>query len=50
MVLGFLSWSFKLWNSANGDGVSGRGMMVKEELCEKVVKIRRVSDCGYIGF
>ena len=32
---------FKLWWSGKGDGV---GVMVKEELCEKVVKVRRVSD------
>ena len=27
-----------------GDGVGGVGVMVKEELCEKVVEVRRVSD------
>ena len=26
-----------------GDGVGGGGVMVKEELCEKVVEVRRVS-------
>ena len=32
-----------LW-SENGDGVGGVGGMVKEDLFEKVVKVRRVSD------
>ena len=33
-----------LWWSVEGDGVGGVGVMVKEELCEKVVEVRRVSD------
>ena len=33
---------YKLWWS--GDGVGGVGVMVKQELCEKVVEVRRVSD------
>ena len=32
-----------LW-SGRGDGVGGVGAMVKEELFEKVVEVRRVSD------
>ena len=35
---------YKLWWSENGDGVGGVGVMVKGELCEKVVEVRRVSD------
>ena len=27
-----------------GDGVGGMGVMVKEELCEEVVEVRKVSD------
>ena len=36
--------SNKLWWSGKGDGVGGMGVMVKEELCEKVVEVRRISD------
>ena len=35
---------YKLWWSGRGDGVGGMGAMVKEELCETVVEVRRVSD------
>ena len=34
---------YKLWWSRKGDGGGGVGVMVKEELCEKVVEVRRVS-------
>ena len=34
---------YKLLLYGKGDGVGGVGVMVKEELCEEVVKIRRVS-------
>ena len=34
----------KLWWSGKGDGVGSVAAMVKEELCEKVGKIRRMSD------
>ena len=33
-----------MWWSEKGDGVGGVGVMVKEELCEKVVEIRMVSN------
>ena len=33
----------KMWLSGKGDGVGGVGDMVKEEMCEKVVEVRRVS-------
>ena len=32
-----------MW-SGNNDGIGGVGILVKEELCEKVVKVRRKSD------
>ena len=35
---------YKLWWSGKVDGVGGVGVMVKEELCERVVRVRRVSD------
>ena len=35
---------YKLQWSGKGDGVGGVGVMVKEQLCEKVVEVRRVSD------
>ena len=35
---------YKLWWPGIGDGVCGVGFMVKEELCEKVVSVKRVGD------
>ena len=35
---------YNLWMSEKEDEVCGVGAMVKEELCEKVVKARKVSD------
>ena len=35
---------YKLWWSEKIDEVGGVGVMVKEELCEKVVEVRRVGD------
>ena len=35
---------YKLWWSGKGDGVDGVEVLVKEELCEKVVEVRRASD------
>ena len=35
---------YKLWWSETVDGVGIVGVFVEEELCEKVVEIRRVSD------
>ena len=34
----------KLWWSGNSDGTGGVGVLVKEELCEEVVEVRRRSD------
>ena len=42
MMLGLKGKRYKLWWSEKGDGVGGVGVVVKEELCEKVVDIRRV--------
>ena len=44
---------YKLRWSEKGDGVGGVGVMVKEELCVKVVEVRRVSnvsDVCCVGF
>ena len=35
---------YKLRRYGKGDGVGGVRIMAKEELCEKVVEVRRVSD------
>ena len=35
---------YRLWWSGIGDGVGGVGVMVKEEVCEIVVELRRISD------
>ena len=35
---------YKLWWSGNSDSTGGVGVLVKEELCEKVVEVRRSSD------
>ena len=32
---------YKLWWSGNYDGIGGAGILVKEELCKKVVEIER---------
>ena len=42
-MLGLKRKTFNLWWSGKGDGVGGLGVMVKEELFEKVVEIRRAS-------
>ena len=40
----------KLWWSRKGDGVGVVRVMVKEELCENVAEVRRVSDCSCVCF
>ena len=35
---------YKLWWSGNQDGDGGVGVLVKAELDDKVVEVRRVSD------
>ena len=35
---------YKLWWSGKGDGVGGMGGVMKEELFERVMKVRKVSD------
>ena len=42
--LGMKGRRYKLWWSGNSDGTGGVGVLVKEELCEKVVEVRRRSD------
>ena len=43
-ILGMKGKRYKLWWSGKEDGVGGVGVMVKEDLCEKVVEERRASD------
>ena len=40
-MLGMIGRRYKLWWSVKGDGVGGVGVMVKEELCEKVVRSKK---------
>ena len=42
--LGVFGRSYKLWWSGNSSGIGGMGILVKEEICEKVVDVRRKSD------
>ena len=35
---------YKLWWSGNSDDTGGVGVLVKEELCEKVVEVQRKSN------
>ena len=49
-MLGVKGRRYRLWWSGKGYGVGSVGVMVKEELCEKVVKIRRVSGGSCVGF
>ena len=42
--LGVKDRRYKLWWSVNSDGIGGVGVLVKEELCEKLVEVRRRSD------
>ena len=41
---------YKLWWSGKEDGAVGVGIMAKEELCENVVRVRRVSDDSSCSF
>ena len=43
-MMGMNGRRYRLWWSGKGDRVGGVGVMVKEELCRKVVEVRRVSD------
>ena len=43
-MLGMKGRRYKLWWSGKGDKVGGVGIMVKEELCEMVIEVGRVSD------
>ena len=42
--MGVKGRKYKLWWSGNSDGMGGVGVLVKEELCEKAVDMRRKSD------
>ena len=49
-MLGMKGRRYKMWWSGKGDGVGGVGVMVKEELCKKVVEVIMESDeccCRY---
>ena len=41
IMLGMKGRRYQLWWSGKEDGVSGVGVMVKEELCEKEVEVNR---------
>jgi len=43
-IIGVKQRRYKLWWSGNDSGTGGVGILVKEELCKKVVKVRRKSD------
>ena len=43
-MLGMEGRRYKLWWSGKEDGVVGVGVLLKEELCEKVAEVRTVSD------
>ena len=43
-MLGVKGTRYKLWWSGKGDRVGGVGVMLKEEMCEKLVEVRRISD------
>ena len=43
-MLGIKQMRYKLWWSGKRDTVGGVGVMVKKELCEQVVEVRRLSD------
>ena len=40
---------YKLWWSGKVDGVGGIGVMVNEELCERLIGVRRVSGVSCVG-
>ena len=44
LFMGVKGRRYKLWWSGNSDGTGGVGVLVKEELCEKVVEVQRKSN------
>ena len=42
--LGVFGRRYKLWWSGNSSGIGGVGILIKEEISEKVVNVRRKSD------
>ena len=43
-MLGMNGRRYKLWWSVKIAGAGGVGVIVKEDLCDKVVEVRRISD------
>ena len=43
-LIGLQGRRYKLWWSGNQEGCGGVGVMVKEELYDKVVEVTRVND------
>ena len=43
-MVGMGERKYKLWWSSRSDWVGGVRVMVKEELCERVMEVRRMSD------
>ena len=43
-MLGMEGRKYKLWISEKRYGVGGLGIMVKEELCERIENVSRVTD------
>ena len=43
-LIGLQGRRYKLWWSGNKEGYGGVGVLVKEELCDNVVDVRRVND------
>jgi len=42
--LGVKERRYKLWWAGNDSGTGGVGILVKEELCDKVMEVRRRND------
>ena len=43
-LIGLAGWKYKLWQSGNQEKYCGVKVLVKEELCDKVIEVRRVED------
>ena len=42
--MGVKGTRYKLWWSGNSDGTGGVGVLLKEELCEKVAEVQQSDD------
>ena len=49
-MLGMEGRRYKVWWSRKGDGVGSVGVIVKKDLCRKMVEIRRASNGSLAGF